>query len=251
MKNTLLLIFFCFQCIFILKAQIVTDRPDQTEASSTIPNHALQVESGILTGYQDDVRQLVLPNTLLRYGLTDKVEFRFITQLEINNYNDTIMEGMSDLWVGTKIQLFKKPESNTEVAFLTHLSVPTGSKVITSGSYGIYSRLLLSHRINDFLNLGYNIGYDYTGIGLESQTANRGSFIYTASLGISINDSVGAYIESFGEFGNLERHMSSFDAGFIYQPSSHIQLDFSFGLGLNHDMNYTSIGCSWLFISNR
>lgn len=37
-----------------LKAQIVTDRPDQTESSSTVGKGNLQLETGMLIGFEGD-----------------------------------------------------------------------------------------------------------------------------------------------------------------------------------------------------
>jgi len=54
----------------ITAQEIVTDRPDQTESSSTIPAKSFQIESAILNSMIDNYgiseRQLLLPTTLLR-----------------------------------------------------------------------------------------------------------------------------------------------------------------------------------------
>ena len=42
----------------------------------------------------------------------------------------------------------------------------------------------------------------------------------------------------------FDEHASNFDAGFTYLIKDNFQLDFSFGTGINHAMNYLSIGCS-------
>ena len=68
-KFTAIILFFGY----VVSAQtIVTDRPDQTESSSTIGKGELQIESGILFGTaKDDLfseELLLAPTVLWRYG---------------------------------------------------------------------------------------------------------------------------------------------------------------------------------------
>jgi hypothetical protein len=225
-------------------AQIMTDRPDQTESSSTVPKGALQLESGILVGYEGDNlytnRQLLLPTNLFRYGITKGVELRVLNQVESIKYGDQNIQGISDLEIGTKIQLLKNEAKNTEIAFLSHLVLPTGTKGLSRDIYGTINKLCISHSINENIGLGYNIGYNYFDEG-------NGDITYSISLGIGLTDKVAVYIEPYGEIANIEKHISNFDAGFTYLLNKNTQLDFSFGTSINQEMNYASIGCSWLF----
>jgi len=226
-----------------LKAQtIVTDRPDQTESSTTIPFKSLQIESGILVGNEGggDLKQLLIPTTLLRYGLTKNIELRFGQQFE-NLKNDLTSEsdfGISDLEIGAKIQLFKKEDVNTEIAFLSHLILPTGSKGLTSDKFGTINKLSISHKLSDKLGLGYNVGYDNMGKG-------EGDFTYSAALGIGLGEKFGTYVELYGEYAEFSSWGSNFDSGLTYLVRDNLQLDASFGLGLNHKMHYFSLGFSW------
>ena len=60
--------FFIMLSSFLSIAQIVTDRPDQTEASSTVGLGNLQIESGILIQFEDDgqFRRILAPTNLFR-----------------------------------------------------------------------------------------------------------------------------------------------------------------------------------------
>ena len=53
----------------IIAQEIVTDRPDQTESSTTIPNKSFQIEMGFGSGNYNSERLSLLPTTLFRYGL--------------------------------------------------------------------------------------------------------------------------------------------------------------------------------------
>lgn len=240
-KCTLLFVLLLFG--LGIKAQtIVTDRPDQTESSTTIPLKSLQIESGVLFGNYEDglIKKTLIPSTLLRYGLTKSIELRFVQQFE-NIKNDVTSQsdfGISDLEIGAKIQVLKKKDVNTEIAFLSHLILPTGSKALTNDKLGTVNKLAISHEINEKLGLGYNVGYDYLGEGSED-------FTYSIALGVGLGKKFGTYLEIYGEYAEFSDWGTNFDSGLTYLLKDNFQLDVSFGLGLNHEMHYFSLGFSW------
>ena len=229
---------------------INTDRPDQTESSATVPNKSLQIESGILIGFTEasgiSQRQILAPTSLLRFGLFQFAELRFVSQIEqFKNYNlGTDQLGISDLELGTKIQLFRKDGIGTEVALLSHWVIPSGSSILSNGVNGTMNKLCISHSLGENLSIGYNLGYNYFGIG-------QGNLMYSLAVGYSISNKVGVYIEPYGELTNLKTYVSNFDAGFTYLIHEQLQADFSFGIGLNNKMNYAAVGISWLMLRNK
>jgi hypothetical protein len=223
--------------------EIVTDRPDQTESSTTIPLKSFQFESGLLLGnynFAESSQQLLLiPTALFRYGLGKKIELRLVEQL-VNIKNEPSAGenfGLSDLEFGAKIQILKNPSINTEIAFISHLVFPTGEISVTDGHLGTVNKLAISHGITDFLDLGYNVGYNYYGV-------EKGYFTYSVALGLGITERFGAYFETFGEVVEFKDWISNFDSGITFLIKENIQLDFSFGLGLNQKMNYFALGFS-------
>jgi len=223
--------------------EIITDRPDQTESSSTIPKGSLQIEAGVLIeSSKNDVfseRQILAPTVLWRYGVTKGFELRALTQFESikNKLTDETYDGISDLEVGTKIQLLRKEGVNTEIAFLSHIVIPTASQELTNDKLGTINKLSISHSISEAIGLGYNVGYDYFGEG-------NGNVTYSLAFGIGLGNNFGMYLEPYGALLDIEKHEASFDAGITYLPQENLQLDISYGTGLNHNMNYFSVGCS-------
>ncbi len=224
-------------------AQIIADRPDHTESSSTVPKGALQSESGILVSYEGDnhisTRQILLPTTLFRYGITEGVEFRIMNQFESVKSADQNCQGISDLDIGAKIQIIKNRNRNTEIAFLTHLVVPTGSRELTIGEIASLSKISVSHRLSENAGIGYNLGYNFSGNG-------RGDLTYSLALGIGINEKAGVYLEPYGEITNMDKFILNLGTGFTYLVKTNLQLDFSFGTGVSQRSNFISMGCSWL-----
>ncbi len=244
--NCLLTILLMICCCHICQAQnIVTDRPDQTESSSTIPKGSLQIETGFLLGftggsvYGGDERQILAPSNLFRLGLTKGFELRVVSQIESLKYQQFDARlGVSDLEVGFKAQIFQKEDVNTEIAFLSHLILPIGSILLTGDRFGTINKLSIAHDINEQMSIGYNVGYNHFGTG-------KGDLTYSVALGVGINDKMGVYIEPYGDLVEFKTFVANFDAGTTYLLQPNFQLDFSFGFGITDRMNYVAAGFSW------
>lgn len=222
---------------------IVTDRPDQTESSSTVPKGSLQIEIGAVIGFSKaggiSEQQILAPSTLFRYGITDGIEIRVLNQFE-SNKNKTTSEkgsGMSDFEIGTKFQILQKENVNTEIAFLSHLIIPIGAKDVSNDKFGTINKLSISHVLSETVGLGYNVGYDYFGYG-------SGNFTYSLAVAIGLTPKLGIYLEPYGGIIEFENHESNFDAGVTYLINDNFQLDVSYGTGISHNMNYISAGMS-------
>jgi hypothetical protein len=242
LKKSLLIPFLFTWNIFVAQ-QISTDRPDQTESSSTVPLKLFQVESGVFYGKRDELNETVthymLPSTLFRIGLLKGLELRVLSQFEQLSDKSSRQNGISDIEIGAKVQFFNRETSNSKYAALSHLVLPTGSKGLTNFAYGSISKLCVSHTLSEFTEIGYNIGYNYYGVG-------NGDLTYSLAFNIDLNGKIGLYVEPFGEFADFNDWKSNLDAGFTYLILDNLQFDFSFGTGLNQRMNYLSVGMSWV-----
>lgn len=224
-------------------AQIITDRPSNTESSTTVGNGDLQIESGFLIQFQEEeaesVTQIVAPINSFRFGLTKGIELRVIGQFESQKTNELSVQGISDMQLGTKIQILKKEGCGTKVAFLSHLIIPTGSKDLTNQLFGTINKIIVSHALSNTLGLAYNVGYKYVGKG-------DGDLLYTLILGLRVNEKTSLFVEPYGQVSNLEEIELNFDVGLAYLIQDNLQFDFYFGSGVSHRMNFMSVGLSWL-----
>jgi hypothetical protein len=227
----------------VFSQDIVTDRPDQTESSSTLGKRDFQIESGILYQNSNDnsTQSFFGPSTLFRYGISNGFELRMFlqyeaTKIELEGGNDKF-SGFNDIEIGAKFQLLKKENVNTEMAFLSHVIVPTANNEVSTNSVGIINKLAISHVVNNTIGVGYNIGFDYV--------EKRSAFTYAVAIGFSLSEALSFYIEPYGSWEGSDTFDSNFDAGFTYLLSKNFQLDVSYGLGLNNDMYYVSTGFSW------
>ncbi len=238
--------------------ELITDRPDQTESSSTVPKHSLQVETGLLLENDANdlftTRSFTYNTTLLRFGLLENFElragmdyFRESTTLNNTSLSSTI-SGISPLYTGFKTKIAEEKGWTPEVAFLGGLVLPFTANEDRRPNYTAANiRFSFSHTLSDRLSLGYNLGAEWDG---DSPIPG---YFYSVALGIGITGSLGVFAESYGlipEAGPAEHLV---DAGLTYLLLPNLQLDVSGGLGLNDAAirNFVSFGLSWRIPSGK
>jgi hypothetical protein len=117
MKKILLAVLFKTILSGTIIGQIITDRPDQTESSSTVGKGNLQLETGMLLDIEGEnqfsTRHFLAPATLFRYGVLNGAELRISSQLETQKTDGQSIRGISDIEVGVKIQLLNNESRNT------------------------------------------------------------------------------------------------------------------------------------------
>lgn len=231
---------FVFLSQFPFAQTIITDRPDQTESAVTIEKGRLQIESGILNQIEGDgnekLKTLIIPTNLFRYGISKKVELRMVLQLDAiqTSKDNTYQYGFGSLELGTKIALNQNENSTVQFAILSHLKLPKDNE----DRLGFLNRISLAHNIGQNTSVGYNFGYNHYHQG-------KGNFIYTIAIGQTLTKKLSIYIEPYGSVYSASAPLSNFDYGLAYLVNSNLQLDLSFGLGLNNTMSYQSLGISW------
>ena len=236
MKSYISKFFFSFALILIFitsisVAQIIsTDRPDQTEGTHVLLKNKFQIESGYLITDSDNYL-----NTLLRYGVLNKIELRINSNIISGLVNNEKRTAFGNLELGLKFNIFNGINSSTKVSFLSHLSLPNKREFSNKDPISL-NRILISHDLTESFQIGYNLGYN---IGFNNQINN---FIYTMVFSKSIQK-LGIFIEVFGEESSGVSK-SYWDAGVIYSLTDNLQADLSFSRGINNKSNYINIGIS-------
>ena len=231
---------------------LITDRPDQTESSITVPHKSLQIETGFvfenIKTESISQKSHAYNTTLFRYGLLHNFEIRLgleylgdKTEI-INTGLETKTYGLSPLYAGFKTKIADEDGCKPEIAFLGGLILPFTAHEDYKSSYTAADiRFSFAHTLSDRLSLGYNLGAQWDG-----ETAVPGYF-YSAALGAGITEKIGFFLESYGliyEEGDAE-HM--LDAGITYLALSNLQFDISAGIGINEQAidNFISFGLSY------
>jgi len=217
---------------------IVTDRPDITESAVTVPKYHLQAETGF--DYQYDkqgsnlseytVQDVNLANTLIRFGVTKKIELRitglYTSQTLKTPGNKHINEGLHGLSLGTKLRVAEEYGNIPDISIIAAAILPQGPEEFAPEKVTPYFKFCAAHSLGDQYSFGYNLGAVY-----EDQ--DQLIYSYSASLGREMSANVGAFLEIFGEFNADGKPVAMFDGGFTYQLQRNIQLDISAGKSLN------------------
>lgn len=237
-------IFICFGMAFSISAQdeaklapLVTDRPDATEASTTVPKGALQIETGaFFNSFEDNgIKEEVigLNTTLLRYGILENFEFRLGWNIEegrttVNGMKlDNVTSGLSPLLAGMKVKISEEKGLMPEIALIGHIFLPfTASSDYRPETTATDFRFSLSHTLSEKSSIGYNVGMQW---GADSPEAE---YIYTLAYGYSITEKFGFYAELYGIFPEDSRANHLWDAGLTYLLMNNLQFDATVGSGI-------------------
>jgi len=230
-----------------LKAQIVTDRPDQTESALALNKGMFQIETGTLLNIDNYSHEKGWDfNNLLRIGILKGIELRvghnYLIQQYLAKEGTEKLSGFGDMNAGFKVQLYRSEEEGKfDLALLGVYGFPTGAAAFSSGEFSTKHMVLLSHGINDNFGIGYNVGYQH---GDE-----KGDLVYTVSFAGSLAKNLGGFIEYYGALVNFEEDEHNMDFGLTYLIKNNLQADVSFGFPLmkKPSSNFFSFGFSYLF----
>lgn len=224
---------------------LATDRPDFTEASSTVGKGRIQLESGY-TFIRDRSGGVTTtshsyPEALLRVGaLADWLEFR-VGQ----NFGHTrtgsphavfSAAGAEDLYLGVKLGLTEQERVLPEMALIVQTTVPTGEREFTTGKMQPGLNWLYGWDvIPDRLTLGGstqgNKAFDAAGHGYVE-------LAQSITVGYVLTERLGAYTEWFAFFpcGAIAPSVGALhylDGGFTYKFTPNLQFDIRAGVGLS------------------
>ncbi len=218
---------------------LVTDRPDFTEASSTVGRGVTQLEMGY-TYFSDEANGIrakshSYPEALIRQGLfRDWFELRVAYNAGSFNDGTTTINGSEDLYVGAKIGLTPQHGSLPEMAVIPQATLDTGSAGFTVGESLFGVNWLYSWVLSDSVSLAGSTQFNRS---VDGGTANKYTqWAQSVALGKSITDRFGGYLEWYAFFPDgadtdgVEHYLNG---GFSYLISDNVQWDIRVGLGLN------------------
>ena len=229
-------------CVIDLKAQgtIYTDRPTQSASSAVVPVGAFQIETGFylleysssnLVGGTTKYQYFSINNTLLRYGVSDRIELRFTQEVGKDRLlSDGSVAFSNDVsfaptMIGAKFTLIKDNSSFPNVGIITSF----GGGVFEETGAGLQSdiRFAIDGNLSENLSISSNLGVALSN-GFDSTSP-----FYTLVLGHSLDDKLGVFIEAYGAFPEVGDSDHAMDAGFTYLLNSSLQLDVYGGTGFS------------------
>jgi len=210
---------------------IATDRPDQTETPHTVPKNHFQMETGFSFEQTDKyTKTYAYPAALLKYGLTDRMDLRLVTEFTSEKNSTVNTTGLNPVDIGFKVNLVREKGIIPITSFIGHLGIPSfASKDHKAIFYAPAFRFTMQHTLSRNIDLGYNFGARWDGETPEPE------FTYTLTTGFGISEKVGAYAEIYGFAPQYSSAYHSFDGGFSYLIHENMLVDISGGFGLTNN----------------
>jgi hypothetical protein len=128
---------------------ISTDRPTVGQSPDVIPGGSFQIENGVDVSAQLQQYAVDGPESLLRVGLTNRVEGRFLASNAVYQSSSASTASSlqsADAALGAKV-LLAGPNTLSPKSAILSLSFPTGGPSLTSGSYDPSLTLLWTQAI--------------------------------------------------------------------------------------------------------
>jgi hypothetical protein len=223
---------------------LASDRPDFTEASSTVGQGVSQLEMGYTYAYDDGTGSRLhshsYPELLLRQGLLfDWLELRVgwnyasATERISAPPFEATDHGAEDLYLGFKLGLTPQQGVWPEMSLVPQMTVPLGSP-FTADRVLPGANWLYGWEISDFLSMA---GSTQFNLALDGQTDDEYTeYAQSWTFGYSLAERIGAYTEWFvlvpagAETARTEHY---FDGGFTYSWSNDLQFDIRVGKGVS------------------
>lgn len=238
-----------------LDKPMVTDRPDFTEASSTVGRGVLQIENGYTFSFDDngvdEKRSHSYPETLWKIGvLADWLELRFAYNYADEDVGGITATGSEDIYLGTKLSLTGQAGILPQTAIILQMTVPTGDDSFSADEVLPGINYLYSWDVNDFISFA---GSTQANRAIEALPGTSyAEFAQSFAIGYSLTDRLGAFTEWFvfvphsAEDARNEHYL---DGGFTFYITDNIMWDIRAGMGLDEDADdfFAGSGLSFRF----
>jgi hypothetical protein len=202
-----------------------TDRPGATDAATTVPEGALQLETGFEARREGSVQAVYHQLSVARIGVTDSFEIR-LTPPGTLTLNGAVRG--TDPGVGVKIA--SALGESTDFGFLASASLPA----VNPGTGSVLqARATASTAIGSTALTG-TLGGSYGRVTTEDNQADfEGLAAVSFSFGL-VGD-LGAYVEAYSTFPQDGQISPVLDGGLTYLAAPWLQIDAYAGAGIYGD----------------
>jgi hypothetical protein len=227
---------------------IATDRPAVTNSSVVVPAGSLQVEDGFLETSSKGQSIVDGPESLVRFGITQRTELRFTVPDYFLNTGGGTGSGFGDFAFGVKEQL-GPTTGKFDVSVILFLSFPTDGNSVSSSGYDPGLQVPWSRALSaNWTAAGMFSVYWPTQGGTRNVTGE-----FTFLLDRQLTKPWDAFVEYAGDFPEVggPRHLLHF--GTALKIAKQQQIDFHVGVGLSSAAvdHLVGIGYSFRFQAIR
>jgi hypothetical protein len=225
-----IILLFCFPVVLYAQSsgRIETDRPDQTECPFIVKKGYIQAEMG----FNESPEETLFPTSLLKIGLTKRLEIRYVSVLSKEMGQVTRFQTQA---LGFKFALFEPSQWRPRTSVIVHYNWDHQNRDFSEKNLRGHSIgdvvFTFQNDLSNRLGIGYNLGTEFHSIG---------SFegIYRLAPNLLIGRKGYAYVEVFGRFPASIYADHSYDGGFAYYVNEDVKLDVSAGQSFTRPEDY-------------
>ena len=242
------------------RERIETERHDFTQSTTVVGRGTTQVEFGYTffqgSGETEVEDSHATPELLIRYGLTEKVEFR-LRYNEVWQFGEEDLSGSEDIHWAFKVRTSDQQGWRPESALEIRATAPTGGVDWSTDEVEFGLDYIYGWKISPRVEIYGSSGFSTNGLGefafRPSAPADEEFILYTQSvaIGTELTERCTAYTEFFGLFSDGfesdEERPVFFNVGLDYYLSDNVVLDVRAGTGLNADAEDLFFGMGGAF----
>ncbi len=242
------------------RERIETERHDFTQSTTVVGRGTKQVEFGYTffqsSGETEVEDSHATPELLIRFGLTEKVEFR-LRYNEVWQFGEEDRSGSEDLHWAFKVRTSDQEGWRPESALEIRATAPTGGIDFSTNEVEFGLDYIYGWKISPRVEIYGSTGFSTNGLGefafRPSAPADEEFILYTQSvaIGAELSERFTAYSEFFGlftdGFESDEERPVFFNVGLDYYLSDNVVLDVRAGTGLNADAEDLFFGMGGAF----
>ena len=242
------------------RERIETERHDFTQSTTVVGRGTTQVEFGYTffqgSGETEVEDSHATPELLIRYGLTEKVEFR-LRYNEVWQFGEEDLSGSEDIHWAFKVRTSDQQGWRPESALEIRATAPTGGVDWSTDEVEFGLDYIYGWKISPRVEIYGSSGFSTNGLGefafRPSAPADEEFILYTQSvaIGTELTERCTAYTEFFGlftdGFESDEERPVFFNVGLDYYLSDNVVLDVRAGTGLNADAEDLFFGMGGAF----
>jgi len=211
--------------------EMSTDRPDTTESPHTVDAGHFQLEMSFFDysrSGNNEASSFGLVN--FKAGLLPDTDLQFVFDVWTQERTDEQFSGFSDVTLRLKKNLWGNDGGRTALALMPYVKIPTGAG-LSNGEWEGGLIVPLGISLCDRLSLGLMAELDL--VHEEDGGGHNLEWLHSATLGISLTDQLGMYVELVGIAGGQTDYQALFDAGITFAITDNLVLDAGLRAGLN------------------
>lgn len=232
----------------------VVERPSFSTPPDVVGRGFWQIEAGVAwdrDAISDDatLSTLTLPNSVVRLGVSRRLELRFATTgLVSARAHDTRETSMADIELGVKYQVASQDGVGVDLSFVPMVSLPTGGAA--SSRNADPSVIVTANRALGAAGLNLNLKWSAPSVGADASSRAR-LLDWSAVLAFPVRGAWSAFVEGVASDIDTADVPTQWvgNAGIGRLVGVNVELDLYGGVGLNDAATDWTVGAglAWRF----